>query len=324
MKAVYRKKFGGSDVLTISEVETPTAQPGTVLIRVRAFGLNHAELYMRRGQWGDAAAISGIEGVGNVVKDATGRLREGQTVVAVMGGMGRTINGSYAEYMVVPAQNVIAVETPLSWDRLAALPEVFATAWTILHKNLSLQKGQRLVVRAGTSALGQAAIALAAYAGSEVIGTTRRPQRAAMLHALGAKSVVASEGDLSNTLNAHGGNVDAILDLVGNSTILDSMRATKVGGYVCLAGFLGGLAPLEQFNPLNQMPSGVHLSFFGSFEFGNANYPLSIIPMQQLVDAVTAGQIKFQASRVFGFEEIALAHELMERDEAQGKLVIVL
>src|SRR5471032_1059281 len=101
MKAIVRQQFGGPDVLTMQEVAMPQAVSGTILIQVRAFGLNRAELYMRRGEWGDVAAISGIECVGTVAHDPDGRLRTGQPVLALMGGMGRAINGSYAEYTVV-------------------------------------------------------------------------------------------------------------------------------------------------------------------------------------------------------------------------------
>ena len=95
-----------------------------------------------------------------------------------MGGMGRTINGSYAEYTSVPVSNVVAIESELSWAELAAIPESYATAWTCLHRNLELKSGQTLVLRGATSALGQAALNIAAHAGANVIATTRNPDRA--------------------------------------------------------------------------------------------------------------------------------------------------
>lgn len=323
MKAITRKRFGGPDVLEVVEVAAPAMQPGAVMIEVRAFGLNRAELYMRRGEWGEVAAISGIECVGRVVSDATGRLKPGQTAMALMGGMGRTINGSYADYTVVPASNVIPVDTSLPWAVLAALPETYATAWTCLHRNLELKAGQRLVVRGGTSSLGQAAIDMAVQLGAEVIATTRSAERELLLRKLGADHVVISNGELAEALVPIGGKVDAVLDLLGNSTIVDSMHATRRGGRVCLAGFLGGLAPLVDFNPLSQMPSGVHLSFFGSFNFGSGDFPLAEVPMQQIVNLVEGGQLHGRPSRVFAFSEVPHAHQLMERSEAMGKFVVL-
>ncbi|WP_266168766.1 zinc-binding dehydrogenase [Dyella subtropica] len=324
MKAIVRTRFGGPDVLEVQEVPTPAVLPGCVLIRVRAFGLNHAELYMRRGEWGDVAPISGIECAGIVEADATGQLRRGQTVVALMGGMGRGINGSYAEYTVVPATNVVPVDTTLAWDALAALPEAYSVAWTCLHRNLDIQPGQRLVVRGGTSALGQAAIDIAAQSGAEVMATTRQPDRAPLLRALGAAHVITAGSELVHAAGWPGGPVDAVLDLLGNSTVLDSLRTTRRGGRVCLAGFLGGMAPLAEFNPLGQMPSDVHLSFFGSFNFGTHAFPLSDVPMQAIVDQAACGAYRGRPARVFSLDEVATAHAVMERGEMGGKGVVVL
>lgn len=321
MKAVVRKQYGGPEQLALVEVPTPVAGPDSVLIRIRAFGLNRAELYMRRGDWGDVSPISGIECVGTVEEDGSGRLGRGQTVVAMMGGMGRSIAGSYAEYTVAPATNVLPVDTSLDWERLAALPESYAVAWTCLHRNLGIKSGQRLIVRGGTSSLGQAAIDIAAQLGAEVIATTRRADRANALHALGARQVL-QEVDKLSAVDGWPGMADAVLDLIGNSTLLDSMRATRRGGRVCLAGFLGGLAPLVQFDPLSQMPSGVQLSFFGSFMFGQPGFELSDVPMQQIVALAASGQYQGRPARVFGLSELPEAHALMEAGEAGGKLVV--
>jgi NADPH:quinone reductase-like Zn-dependent oxidoreductase len=277
---------------------------------------------MRRGDWGEVADISGIECVGTVEADGTGRLRRGQKVVAMMGGMGRSIAGSYAEYVAVPAANVLPVETSLDWDQLAALPESYAVAWTCLHRNLEIAAGQRLLVRGGTSSLGRAAIDIASHAGLEVTATTRRPAGAAALHALGARRVLAASNELASA-EGWPGKVDAVLDLTGNSTVLDSMRATRRGGRVCLAGFLGGLAPLAGFDPLSQMPSGVQLSFFGSFLFGQAEFALADVPMQAIVDLAAAGHYRGRPARVFGLSDLPQAHALMEANEAGGKLVVV-
>lgn len=323
MKAIVRKHYGGPEVLELREVPLPPTPDGMVLIKVRAFGLNRAELYMRRGEWGDVAAISGIECAGTVALDPRGVLAQGQQVLACMGGMGRGINGSYAEYVAVPASNVAPVHSTLDWVSLALLPESYAVAWTCLHRNLSLQAGQRLLVRGGTSSLGLAAIDLARQLGADVSATTRQSERAAQLLAMGAHRAIIAGAELAQS-DWDGEPFDAVLDVLGNSTVLDSLRATRCGGRVCLAGFLGGMAPVAQFNPLGQMPSGVQLSFFGSFEFGGADYPLSAIPMQAIADDVQRGALRARAARLFALEEVADAHALMERDGACGKLVVLL
>src|SRR5215471_5842797 len=138
MKAIVITVPGGPEVLAITELPDPAAAAGEVLIRVRAFGLNHAEAYMRAGAWGEVAQVPGIECAGTVEADPSGRLAAGTPVVAILGGMGRTRNGSYAELVTVPASNVVPVRTRLSWTDLVALPEVYATAWAGLRQNLDL------------------------------------------------------------------------------------------------------------------------------------------------------------------------------------------
>lgn len=323
MKAVVRKEYGGPEVLVLREVDRPVPSVGEVLIEVRAFGLNRAELYMRRGEWGDAATISGIECVGVVAADSSGRLASGQTVMACMGGMGRTVSGSYADYVVVRHENVISIDSKLDWAALALLPESYAAAWTCLHGNLALRPGQRLLVRGGTSSLGLAAVDLALQMGAQVYATTRQSAHKDGLLDAGVEQVIVTEG-ASAGVGWDAAPFDAVLDLVGNSTVFDSMQATRPGGRVCLAGFLGGMAPIDGFNPLNQMPSGVHLSFFGSFEFGGANFPLSAVPMQHIVRMVETGRLRPRAGKVFGLDQLPAAHALMERNAACGKLVVVM
>jgi NADPH2:quinone reductase len=233
--------------------------------------------------------------------------------------MGRTIKGSYAEYTNPPATNVVPIDSALPWEELAAIPESYATAWTCLHRNLELGAGQKLVIRGATSALGQAALNIAAQAGAQVTATTRNRERISMLQALGAQRVELEGPDLARRISERS---DAVLDLVGNSTILDSLAMVRRGGRVCLAGFVGGLAPIVAFNPLLQMPSGVHWSFFGSFMFGAPEFPLSDVPLQDIVDRVADGSYKAKPARVFRFEEIAEAHRTMESNRANGKLVV--
>src|SRR5215471_12740906 len=177
MKAIVITAHGGPEVLSVTELPDPVPGTGEVLIRVRAFGLNHAETYMRSGAWGEVAQVPGIECAGTVQADPSGRLAPGTSVVAILGGMGRTRNGSYAELVTVPTSNVTPVSTSLPWTDLVALPEVYATAWAGLYQNLDLRPGQSVLVRGATSALGQAAVNVAADGGATVIATTRSQAR---------------------------------------------------------------------------------------------------------------------------------------------------
>ena len=281
MRAIVLEKFGGLDSLVYKDIPEPEPKAGHVVIEIKAFGLNHADMHMRRGEWAEAAPVSGVECVGVVKSCPDGEFPVGTKVAALMGGLGRTINGSYAEYTRAPVSNVAPIEADLSWAELAALPETFATAWTCLFRNLKIQRGQTLVIRGATSSFGQAAVKLAINAGLQVIATTRNQERFAMLEKLGVHRVEREGPDLSERIT-EANPLDAVLDLVGNSTILDSLRMLRRGGHACLAGWLGGLASIADFNPLLQMASGVYLTFFGSFVFGTPGFPLSDVPLQSV------------------------------------------
>jgi NADPH:quinone reductase len=323
MRAIVIEKFGGPDSLVYTELPEPEPKAGHVVIEIKAFGINHAEMHMRQGEWAEAAKVSGIECVGLVKACPGGEFPVGAKVAALMGGLGRTINGSYAEYTRAPASNVALIEADLPWAELAAIPETYATAWTCLYRNLEIAKGQALVIRGATSSFGQAALNMAVNTGARVIATTRNRERFAMLQALGAERVELEGPDLSKRI-AEAKKLDAVLDLVGNSTILDSLAMLRRGGRACLAGWLGGLAPITDFNPLLQMASGVYLTFFGSFMFGTHGFSLSDVPLQEIAAQVAAGRLKTKPSRIFSFDQIREAHRVMEANEAKGKMVVVL
>ena len=323
MRAIILNGFGGLDSLVYTDIPKPLPKDGEVVIAVKGFGINHAEMHMRRGEWSEAAEVSGIECVGIVESCPGGEFPVGAKVAALMGGLGRTINGSYAEYTRVRAANVALIESDLPWSDLAALPETYAVAWTCLFRNLNLKAGQTLVLRGATSSLGQAALKMAVAAGARVIATTRSRGRISMLEELGASRVELEGRDLA----AHfpeAKQIDAVLDLVGNSTILDSLDMLRRGGTACLAGWLGGLDPIGDFNPLLRIASGVNWNFFGSFVFGTPGFPLSDVPLQDIARQVAEGKLEAKPSRVFSFDQIHEAHRVMEAGEAGGKMVVVM
>jgi|SRR5271165_2254688 len=142
MRAIIIKQFGGLDSLVIENLPDPVPQPGSVLIEVKAFGINQAETHMRKGESAEAATVSDIECVGLVKSCPGGEFAVGTKVAAFMGGLGRTINGSYAEYTCPPATNFVAIKTDLPWEDFAVIPESYATAWTCLLRNLEIAKAK--------------------------------------------------------------------------------------------------------------------------------------------------------------------------------------
>lgn len=323
MRAIVISGYGGPEVLTAAELPDPIPTSEDVLIRVRAFGLNHAEAYMRGGLWGEVAAVTGIECAGTAEHDPSGILAAGTPVIAILGGMGRTRNGSYAELVTVPATNVVPVQTELSWTDLVAIPETYATAWTTLHDNLAVQPGQSVLVRGATSALGQAVVDLAVNAGVTVVATTRNPDRELLLRDLGAARVVIDDGAIAEQPDWT--PVDAVVDLVGNSVLRDSLRLVRARGRVCQIGFLGGPAPVTDFDLLSDLPTGVQLSFFASaFVFGTPDYPLSAVPFADIIAKAESGRLHAKPVQVFDFDDIVTAHKTMEAGTAGGKMVVSL
>jgi NADPH:quinone reductase len=323
MKAIIIAQYGGPEVLEIQERPEPSLDAGQILIDVKAFGLNQAELYFRKGAWGDVAEITGIECVGIVKNDPTDRFAAGQKVMAIVGGMGRSINGSYAELVAVPSSNVAAITSDLSWEALAAIPESYATAWSAITGILEVARGQTVLVRGATSALGQAAINIASHAGAHVIATTRNVAQAGLLETLGAKEILLDASDLSKRVQErHAEGINAVLDIVGNTTILDSLAMLQRGGRACQVGFLGGGEPLN-LQPIFQIPSGRFLTVFASaLVTGTSSFPMSEIPFQDIVDRVANGSYKAKPAHVFRFDQIQKAHKLLESGQAGGKIVV--
>src|SRR6266566_953975 len=278
MQAMVFNQFGGPEELVLTEIPTPVPENGEVLIKVKALGINRAEVYMRKGLFGEVTPVSGIECVGQVEEDPSGTLYSGQTVATITGGMGRTRNGSYAEYTCVPLQNVFPLKTDLDWATLAAIPESYATAWSCLFANIRISADQVLFVRGGTSALGQAAINIAKQEGVTVLTSTRSASKVALLTELGAARVLIENGNLSEEVRAfYPDGIDGVLDIIGNSTLLDSLHMARKGGRVCVAGFLGSSEPVA-FSWLANMPFGVDLNAFASLFYGTKDFPHSDVP----------------------------------------------
>src|ERR1700749_2600647 len=200
MRAVRRPAPGPVDNLRLTELPLPPERDGWVRIRVEAFGLNRSELKLRLGVSVGVSfpRVPGIEAAGTVhAAPADSGLAPGQKVVAMMGDMGRTYDGGYAEYTSVPLSQVIPVDTDLPWKVLGALPEMVQTAWGSLTIRLDLKPGQSGVIRRGTSSVGLAAAALATWRGATVLSTTRRADRLALLNEHGVDHPLLDAGEVA-------------------------------------------------------------------------------------------------------------------------------
>ncbi|KAJ5103227.1 hypothetical protein N7532_003756 [Penicillium argentinense] len=319
MNAIVITKFGGPDVLEHRVVPKPTVRTGEVLVAVKAFGLNHAEIHMRKGEWDEWNPVTGLECVGVVEACPGGEFKVGETVVGVMGGLGRNRPGGYGQFAAVPATNVIAVQTKLPWDQLAAIPEIYITVWSCLFTVLDLQRGESILIRGATSTLGQAAVNLAVSAGARVTATTRRQERFVLLQKMGAAETIIEQAELDRI---HDAEFDKVLNLIGNHALLESINLTKSGGRMLQAGWLGGLDPIKDFNPMLQMKSGVHFSLFHGKVLGGRDFPFSKIPLQRIVQQIENGEWDARPTHVFDYQDIRQAHEILDSGDAGGKIVV--
>jgi NADPH:quinone reductase len=317
MKAVVLYKTCRPEELKVSEVPVPEVKPGWVLIKVKAFGLNRSELMMREYE-GNASYIKlpRIECVGEIEDGSDTGLCKGQRVVALMGGMGRSFDGSYAEYVLVPAKNVFPVETDLDWTELAAIPETYFTAWGSVINCLQLNANDTLLVRGGTSATGLAAIQLTKSIGATVLASTRNENKREVLHQHGADYVVIDDGTLkAQVLSKFPSGISKVLELIGAATLFESASLLKHHGIVCVTGLLGKKGTLDNFYPIKDMPSGVYLTGFSS------NAP-SQSAMDEIFKHLFTHKLYPAISKVFSLEEIGQAHTLMEKNCANGKVIV--
>jgi len=321
MRAVVIDEPGPPEVLQIRDRPIPMPRRGEVMVRVAAFGLNRSELHFRRGMGsvGSFPRVPGIEAVGIVVLCPGDELEVGTQVAALMGGMGRTRDGGYAEYTCVPVAHVVPFRSDLPWSTLGAVPEMLQTAHGSLTTGVGARAGQTLLIRGATSSVGLAIAVLARQRGLTVIGTTRSAAKAVTLATYVDHVIVDDTAIAPAVRRIFPDGVDGAVELVGTNTLPDTLRATGVHGVVCFTGMLSDQWIIPDFYPMDVIPNGVRLTAYSG---GASDLPAPVL--QEFLDAVGAGEVDVPVSRTYALDDVVEAHRDMEEGRLFGKGVVVM
>jgi len=324
MKAIMVNKHGGPEVLNLVDIDEPTPQEGEVKIRVHAFGLNKIESYVRNGDFGDMTPfVPGVEAVGEVVDDTTGKFSTGQKVVTAMGGTMFERPGTYSEYVIANAASVLAIDSDISYSELAALPIAYLTTWGALDKSTPIRAGDSLLIRGATSSVGLSAVIYAKHKGYKVIATTRNPANREKLLETGADEVIIDDGEIHEAVRAiEPEGVDYALEVVGVGTIKDTFKCVKPFGEVVVVGLLSGPPVIDSFHLMRDLPPTVKMSFFGAGIIGTPAAPIDDCPLTEIAEKVQNGELASSVVKVFNIDEIQDAHRQLDASNSNGKIVV--
>lgn len=326
MKAVVLEKTCKASELTVSEVPIPEVKHDWVLVKVLGFGINRAEVILRDYEADEdyikLPIIPGIECVGEVVDPSNSQFVKGDKIAALMGGMGRTFDGGYAEYALLPIKNAFKINDDvfnyLTAEEVIAIPETYFTSYGSIE-GLQLKSEDVILIRGATSAAGLTAIQLAKAIGATVIATSRKDTSFSKLKKCGADYTILDDGKLEGKIRKiFPDGINKVLELIGPKTLTDSMKCLNEGGICCDTGVLGGVEYIPEFDPIKTIPNNRYLTSFFS------NYPTQEI-IDKMFKFIVDNEIKPEIGKVFtNLEDISHAHELMESNKAKGKIIFKL
>ena len=315
MKTVKIYQAGGPEQLIYQDVPTPDIKEGWSLVKIKGCGINHSEIFTREGKSPSVRfpRILGIECVGEVTQSSTPALAVGQKVVSIIGEMGRAFDGSYAEYVLLPNEQIYPVHTDLDWTTLAAIPETYYTAFGSLQQ-LRIAPQDRVLVRGAGSGVGVAFAQLLKAQFPHIVlhGSTRNSVKAARLQAVGFDEVITEADGKLQTDQRY----DKILELVGPATLRDSFSHINEHGIVCNTGQLGNIWYVNNFDPIIELKNNSYLTAFYS---GN----VSQAKLDAMFDYIRQFNVKILIERVFTLEQVPEAHRFLQSADGFGKVVVM-
>lgn len=313
MKAAVVYEAGGPEQLKVEMVKQPEVKAGWSLVKVMGFGINHSEIFTRKGESPSVKfpRILGIECVGVVEESASPNLKNGQKVVSFMGEMGRAYDGGYAQYCLLPNDNIFPIKSNLSWPEIAAIPETYYTAYMSL-KNLRINENDKVLVRGATSGVGYAFLKLlrGRYPNINCVGTSRSENKRALLEQAGYDEVIIDQDNILQTDESF----DRILDLIGPAAILDTFKHINKQGIICITGLLGNQWSFD-FEPLEELPNSTYLTIADSSDRNQTD-------VSDLFSYIEKYHVNVKPEKIFSLDDIQEAHRYLESSNSFGKVVV--
>ncbi|MFS8044647.1 NAD(P)H-quinone oxidoreductase [Rhizobium sp. BR 314] len=325
MRFVDLPTFGGPEVMTIGRKPLPTLNPGEILVRVEAAGVNRPDVAQRQGTYPppkDASPILGLEVAGEVVDVAPGvtEFAIGNKVCGLANG------GGYAEYCALPAGQALRFPNGYDAVRAAALPETFFTVWANLFQMAGLTEGESVLIHGGSSGIGTTAIQLARAFGATVYATAGSKEKCEACETLGAKRAINyKQEDFAEVIKAETGlGVDIILDMIGAAYLEKNLASLARDGCLSIIAFLGGAVA----DKINLAPIMVkRLTVTGSTmrprtaEEKRAIRDDLLSQVWPLLDEGTVAPVIYKE---FSFDDVITAHRLLETSDHIGKIMLKL
>lgn len=320
MKALIFEKFGGPEVLQYIDIPEPVIRENEILVRMKAIGLNFADIYRRKGNYhlaGKPPFILGYEGAGVVEKVGAGitNLKVGDRVAFA------DVPFANAELVSVPLEKTIPLPDEISFETASAILLQGLTAHYLTKDSFEVKAGQTILVHAAAGGVGQILIQIAKLLGGQVIGLTSSVDKAKVAYSAGADHVVLYSDNWieEGKKVTYGLGVDVVYDSVG-STLMESFEATKVGGTVVFYGMAGGdpapVDPRMLMDTSKTLTGGDLWNVLTSIEERKAR-------SKQLFDWVMEGRIKIQEPTIFSLMDGSKAHILLESRKSTGKIILI-
>ena len=302
--------------LSIEEHPDPEPGSGEVLVRVRAAGLNGADMLQRRGAYpaprGSPQDIPGLELAGEVeaLGEGTSRFAEGDRVMAIVGG------GGQAELAVLHERAAMPVPEPLGWPEAGGLPEVFTTAHDALFRQAGLRPGERLLVHGAAGGVGTAAVQLGRATGARVTATVRREELRPQVEALGARAIDPAGFEEE-------GPFDVILELVGAANLAGNLEALATGGRIAVIG-VGGSGPKAEINltAVMRKRARIHGSTLRARPLEEKAAAMRLVE-KEVLPSFADGTLTVPVAEKFGLDEAEQAYDRFQSGGKFGKIVLL-